>query len=178
MMRPRISNIDGVTVVDINHSVNYQDWNESANDLTLLSIGIFIGLHGENITGHFVRDVPRISDVKRVISHGSDRYSTDVVSNYDQDVRRQESDPRMVRGLALNGNDYIGLYGPMAAAVHSVLKSRFGDNPPEISDPSGLLLFRKDRATLIETKAYSGLYQLDPNALNTIILMHLDVYTK
>jgi len=170
MMKPRISNIDGVTVVDINHSVNHQEWQESANDLTLLSIGIFIGLHGENITGYFVRDVPRISDVKTVIFHGSDRYSTD--------IGRQESDPRMVRGLALNGNDYTGLYGPMAAAVYSVLRSRFGDNPPEISDPSGLLLFRKDRAALIEAQAYSGLYHLAPNALNTIILMHLDVYNK
>ena len=177
MMKPRIRNIEGVTVIDVNQPIDNQRVEEYAEGLMQFSLGLLTGLYG-NVGGHLVRGVPRIGDEDKVIAHGSDRYDPTIVSEYDEEARSLGFDPRRtVHALPLSDASYPYCYGPMVVAIRSSLR-RLEHFSPEGSALAGLLFFREDRTTLIRQQGYGGLYQLEPQALDTILLIHPDAYGR
>jgi len=153
-----------VKVFGIEHELRSDNWTLSgkiAKEVHQLASEWY----GGSVGGYLLRGVPVIDDVKRVISHGLDRYSPDIAPRDDPPSLRGKVD-RTRTGWVVP-LDSKSTY-PIRLVLWNFVLPKYGN-----TCPAGLLFLRESKSVLLEGRGYGHFYGFTPGALDTILLLHL-----
>lgn len=167
-MKITTRNVDGVTVVDVIYKLRRHDWVDGAKSVAYNLSGFLRRRYGDGITNFHVRAFPVIQDIARVISHGLDRYSPDVVSQYDTPEILENFDPtRIAWSIPLSRGPYNAIN--LVTGTFAV-RPRFEEPSLQgVTGPAGLLLLRESNSVQIGWNRYA----YSPGSLELVAQLHI-----